>query len=459
LRGYALYLAGEKRKAEEQSEVGEAQGRANAVENRELQALEGELVPLFERGALCPFSCYLLGLVLSARGRKAEARAALVRSLNAFPCNWSAWSALQPLCCEAEVAAPAALGLAPHWLLPFFAASLALELGMHEEALQRYEALAAAFPGSAYVAGQRLVALYGLKQFEPAAEGFAALAAAQPFRLDGLDIYSNILYVTEEGAALAALAHAAVRADKYRPETCCVVGNYYSLRRQHDTAVAYFRRALRLDGSYLAAWTLMGHEYVEMRNTAAAVAAYRAAVQLQPRDYRAWYGLGQTYELLALPLYALHYYERAAALRPADARMWVAMGNCYERMAERGGGEGEPASRQQAVRCFGRALALDAREAVALSSLARLHADAGEMDAAAHYYRRNVQRLDEEGASGEELVDALSFLTAYEREAGHLRAAELYGTRMLDLGGRAHAQADEILRDRRVGGGTGSMEG
>ena len=46
----------------------------------------------------------------------------------------------------------------------------------------------------------------------------------------GMDIYSNILYVKEEFAALSALAHRCAGADKYRPETCCVIGNYYSLR-------------------------------------------------------------------------------------------------------------------------------------------------------------------------------------------------------------------------------------
>lgn len=46
----------------------------------------------------------------------------------------------------------------------------------------------------------------------------------------GMDIYSNILYVKEEFAALSALAHRCAAADKYRAETCCVVGNYYSLR-------------------------------------------------------------------------------------------------------------------------------------------------------------------------------------------------------------------------------------
>lgn len=35
--------------------------------------------------------------------------------------------------------------------------------------------------------------------------------------------------------------------DKYRTETCCVIGNYYSLRSQHEKAVVYFQRALKLN--------------------------------------------------------------------------------------------------------------------------------------------------------------------------------------------------------------------
>ena len=40
---------------------------------------------------------------------------------------------------------------------------------------------------------------------------------------------------------------------------------------QHERAVEYFRRSLRLNPSFLAAWTLMGHEYMEMKNTSAAI--------------------------------------------------------------------------------------------------------------------------------------------------------------------------------------------
>lgn len=101
-----------------------------------------------------------------------------------------------------------------------------------------------------------------------------------PFRLLSMDTYSNILYVKEKQAELSALAHSVVEVDKFCPESCCVVGNYYSLKGRHERAVQYFQRALRLNGQYLSAWTLMGHEYMELRNTSAAIQCYRNAVQI-----------------------------------------------------------------------------------------------------------------------------------------------------------------------------------
>ena len=52
--------------------------------------------------------------------------------------------------------------------------------------------------------------------------------------LQGMDTYSNILYVKEAVAMLSHLAHRAARADKFRPETCCIIGNYYSLKGIHE---------------------------------------------------------------------------------------------------------------------------------------------------------------------------------------------------------------------------------
>lgn len=66
------------------------------------------------------------------------------------------------------------------------------------------------------------------------------IALPSQFRtcVQGMDIYSNILYVKEAFAALSHLAHRVATADKYRPETCCIIGNYYSLKGQHEKVPA-----------------------------------------------------------------------------------------------------------------------------------------------------------------------------------------------------------------------------
>ena len=56
------------------------------------------------------------------------------------------------------------------------------------------------------------------------------------------------------------------------------LGNYYSLRGNHEKAVVYFQRALRLNPQCTSAYTLMGHEYMETKNTSAAIEAYRRAI-------------------------------------------------------------------------------------------------------------------------------------------------------------------------------------
>lgn len=55
-------------------------------------------------------------------------------------------------------------------------------------------------------------------------------------------------------------------------------GNYYSIRSEHQRAIIYFQRALKLDPHYLSAWTLMGHEFMELKNTNAAIQSYRKTV-------------------------------------------------------------------------------------------------------------------------------------------------------------------------------------
>lgn len=223
------------------------------------------------------------------------------------------------------------------------------ELGKNFEELEKtLTEIEKIFPTNLFLKTQRAMLLYHSKGFCPAqnddlqlitiiaieqAEStFSEILHADPYRVDYLHHYSDILFVQEAMPKLAFLAQTMTAADKFRPETCYVVGNYYSSKSEHEKSVMYFRRALTLDRNFLPAWTLMGHEYMELKNTHAAIESYRRVVDINWKDHKAWYGLGNTYEILGMNMYALFYFQRAVSLRPHDTKFWQAIGSCYDKI-------------------------------------------------------------------------------------------------------------------------------
>jgi anaphase-promoting complex subunit 8 len=290
-------------------------------------------------------------MVLAKEKNDEEAMKWLIRSVHLYPMNWGCWlemtslisqvedvSSLHKYCRSSCAEKKTQLNrISPHLpqnILSFmFHLHTSLELYQSSPNLSSsLDQLLSIFPTSPFLLTCLALLAYHTKDFVTADSHFSHVLALHPYRLDSLDHYSNILYVMNLRPKLSFLAHLCSSVDKFRPESCVVIGNYYSLLSQHEKAVQYFRRALTLDRSCLSAWTLMGHEYVELKNTHAAIESYRRAVDVNRRDYRAWYGLGQTYEILEMHAYSLWYYKRAAGLRPWDGKMWVAVGSCLQKM-------------------------------------------------------------------------------------------------------------------------------
>jgi anaphase-promoting complex subunit 8 len=450
IRYYARYLAAEKKREEMQSF-----GDRHKSVNKELFSLRTELSELYTRVRLYHdgFCLYLYGWILHECAADEEARQVLIESVTAYPWNWSAWLALATVCTERDYTQLSSLlgGITPEaqWITWFFKAHLAMELQHNRDALVLLQSLTQSFPTHTELRTLIATVQYNLQEFDSAEKTFEQIRQEDPYCLHRLDVYSNILYVKEDTPRLSALVHDAVAIDKYTPETCCILGNYYSLKGDHVRALVSFRRALMLNVYYLAAWTLMGHEYLELKQTAHAVYAYRQAVNLsRERDYRAWYGLGQTYELLQLPLYALHYYQRAAALRPYDARMWCAVAGCYEQLLATTPPQLHSVRLTKAIQCYLLAESCAATDDdVALHKLAQLYSRLGNVTKAAYFYKRSLDKRDREGVEVIEIVEALLFLARYCLAQGHLLDAEKYATRLLDYAGKEKEEAKALLRE------------
>lgn len=64
--------------------------------------------------------------------------------------------------------------------------------------------------------------------FDEAEAIFDSILAQDPYRIDNLDIFANVLYVQEARAKLSDLAQRFIRTDKDRPEVCDLIGGVSS---------------------------------------------------------------------------------------------------------------------------------------------------------------------------------------------------------------------------------------
>eukprot|EP00794_Sanderia_malayensis_P005505 gene5505-6190_t len=412
---YSMYMSGEKKKRYKMADILDSASKSNV--NVELKSLQNELQEKKEK--LDGYCLYLYGVVLKELNLAKKASEVLVEAVKKEPLHWGAWKELAATCKSREMLQ--SLDVGNHWMTEFFYALAELDLLMNKEALTRYENLSnAGFHKSTYVKQQLALKYYNLRNFEQATNLFKENHAKDPYMLNHIDTYSNVLYIQVAKSELSYLAHKVAEIDKYRYESCGVIGNYYSLRGNHEKAVLYFRQALRLNPQHIVAWTLLGHEYVELKNTSAAIESYRRATDVSPKEYRAWYGLGQTYEILKMPYYSLHYYNEAFKLRPNDPRILVALGETYHNLDKN----------EEAKKCFWRAFRIGDPEGQATMKLAKLHEIAGEDEDACRLYTLVLDQYEPSGFhTAEDIAKGLLFIAKHHFKKNKINEAESYARR------------------------------
>lgn len=94
------------------------------------------------------------------------------------------------------------------------------------------------------------------------------------------DIYSDFLYLHSKVDDLKIFSKYMVASRAWTKECCYVVGNLYSLLRQHEIAIIWLKRALIIDPTYEPAFIVLGNEYIELKAPNDAIAAYSAAISI-----------------------------------------------------------------------------------------------------------------------------------------------------------------------------------
>ncbi|KAI9104659.1 hypothetical protein DFS34DRAFT_205219 [Phlyctochytrium arcticum] len=439
LRGYALFLNGERRKVEETLEH-EVILEAPRVVNKSLSEITDLLDAKLED--LDSFGLYLSGLAYARLGIRPKAQYSLLRSVTLYPFNWSAWEELGKLIenrDQLEALLPEIMSVVSPIMRHFFVVHLMSTRGLAAETFpQSATYLSSVFPDNPHLDLQLALAYYHQGKYDRALTYFEEYREQNPCSLDFIDVQSHILFTMQDMTRLSMLAQQAFKIDRYRPETCIAVGNYFSARRDHYRALDYFQRALRLRPTHVEALIMMGDEYMELKNSNAALETYRRAADIAPQDFRTWYGVGKAFDMLAMPDHALPYYQKAAACRPSHAQTWTAIGQCYEMIPP--SIHSTPSKfHTHALLSYKRALLCPDRSPLLYLFMAKIF-DRGceeirDPDQAAFYYRRWVENKKDAGGRADmtssidqnqfyfEWEDALTFLAEYYKEKGNFEEA------------------------------------
>ena len=179
---------------------------------------------------------------------------------------------------------------------------------------------------SGWVQQQTGKAHFEMAEYPEAAAAFERMRKHSPHRMDGIGAYSTTLWQLKKSVELCYLAQEVSSQERRSPEVWCAVGNCFSLQKEHEVALKFFKRAIQLDPTFTYAYTLSGHEFVANEDFDKAFAMYRHAVRTDPRHHNAWFGLGQIYFRQEKYDMAEAHFKRALSINPRSSVLRCYMG-------------------------------------------------------------------------------------------------------------------------------------
>lgn len=185
-----------------------------------------------------------------------------------------------------------------------------------QDALDVYNKLPHKHYQTGWVLSQIGRAYFEMVDYLEADNAFGLARLASPYSLEGMDMYSTVLYHLKEDMKLSYLAQELVSTDRLASQSWCAMGNCYSLQKDHETALKNFQRAVQLNPRFAYGHTLCGHEYVALEDFENGIKSYQSALRVDARHYNAWYGLGMIYLRQEKFEFSEHHFRMALRINP-----------------------------------------------------------------------------------------------------------------------------------------------
>ena len=196
---------------------------------------------------------------------------------------------------------------------------------------------------------------FEMVDYNSAALAFEQARKIDPYRLKGIEVYSTVLWHMKREVELSALANEAIALDRQSPQAWCVMGNCFSLQKEHESSLKFFQRAVQLDETLPYANTLCGHEYLASEDFEKAITCYRSAMKIDPRHYNAWFGMGHIYYRQEKYGMAEYHFRRAQGINDRSSVLRCYLGMSLHKLKRNA----------EALQVLSEAIAMDPRNPLA----------------------------------------------------------------------------------------------
>lgn len=217
---YSTYMSKEKKRLDNMTDNTTLY---SSNQYKDLSELLSILKTEHSKRTLDGYLLYLYGIILRKMDLNQLAITVFLESIHKEPTMWGSWFELSSLITDKDKLQ--SLKLPDHWIMYFFVGQINVKLYLNDEAIKQFEDLQImGFKDCNFITSQIAIAYHNKRDVEQAIAIFQEIQEVDPYRLENLDIYSNLLFVKEMKTQMAFLAHKVVEINKYAPETCCVIG-------------------------------------------------------------------------------------------------------------------------------------------------------------------------------------------------------------------------------------------
>lgn len=196
----------------------------------------------------------------------------------------------------------------------------------YEKAYKDYIKIPKTFQKSSFFINNIGICLMKMVKYKQAYEFFKKARKHNKTQLEGVEYYSTCLWHLNKTNDLIELSEILFKNFPENFKTWLVLGNSYSILKDHSNAIKFFKRGIQINKNSSYAYCLLGHEYIFLEDYDLAKKSYFSAIEINNLEFTGYWGLGNVFLKTDNFNLALKYFLIALSLNPNCATIYTYIG-------------------------------------------------------------------------------------------------------------------------------------